>query len=102
MRRLKKLQVSPLVVHHWVEVYYLVNLILYVKEVMFHFIRDRKTLFQPYASKQSFNLPKTHTVTSGGITVITAITYTFDSMNRLTSVKEISSDGTIVVKRYYY
>lgn len=48
------------------------------------------------------NLTKTTTITSGGTTETLNHTYTFDSSNRLSTEKVISSNSAILIKTYTY
>lgn len=45
---------------------------------------------------------KTTTNVNGGVTVTINHSYTFDSSNRLTSEKQVTSDGDIGIKSYTY
>lgn len=54
-------------------------------------------------SKKKMNLVKTHTVTSNGSLVGSTIsTYTFDSNNRISTIKQTADDGTIAVQTFTY
>ena len=54
----------------------------------------------PFTGK---NLIKTYTLTSGGsIDASYTATYTFDSDNRMTGIKETYTDGTVVTKTFVY
>lgn len=48
------------------------------------------------------NLTKTTTISSGGTIISAQHTYTFDSNNRQTSEKVITSNGDTVIKKYTY
>ena len=57
----------------------------------------------PYAQPEKHNLVKKHTLKSNGYELGSATyTYTFDSKNRISTEKAITSDGSIILKTYTY
>ena len=60
-------------------------------------------LIEPYSHPKKHNLVKKHTLTSNGYIVGSATyTYTFDSNNRISTEKAVTSDGSIILKTYTY
>ena len=52
--------------------------------------------------RKNKNLVKRTTYTEGGSSETSDHTYTFDSLNRITSEKEVLSTGDVVIRRYTY
>lgn len=69
----------------------------------YEYYSDLNTVFmgQVYAPGNK-NLVKKTIYTDGVDTVISSYTYTFDSLNRVTSERAVSDNGLISVKRYTY
>ena len=56
-----------------------------------------------FNSPKKMNLVKTHTLTSNGYLVGSTIsTYTFDSNDRISTIKETANDGTVSTKTFTY
>ncbi|HUZ61410.1 MAG TPA: hypothetical protein VMU83_21725 [Hanamia sp.] len=61
------------------------------------------SLNQALNSTKKTSLLKTHTVTSSGYPVGSAIsTYTFDSNNRISTITQTTDDGTVVIQTFTY
>jgi hypothetical protein len=60
-------------------------------------------VLSPLLPSRKTNLEKTHTFTSNGYPVGSATsTYTFDSSNRISTITQTTSDGSIVTKTFTY